>query len=123
MARKNHAAWQIGLAIGGVALIAFVTVVGLVVVFAFSGPSSTKTGQSVQAGKLTRDEFRKKYTDASKETILKDLGRPKSTSDYSDNTSSWHYGGMTRDPISGKDDSATTIWIGTDGKVSYIDFN
>ena len=123
MARKNNAAWQIGLAVGGVALVVFVAVVGLVVVYS-TGSATTKGGQSVisAAKKMSREEFRQKYGDATKETILKDLGRPRNTDDIG-NHSAWSYGSLTYDPISGKDDTSTTIWIGQDGRVSLISFN
>lgn len=116
MTHRNQRPLIIGLIVGGASL----AVILAGCCGAFLLWPTTKTG-GPHIGKLTRDEFKQKYTGQTKEVILKDLGRPKSVSDY-DIQAAWHYGGVTHDPISGKDDSSMIIWIGNDGRVIYIDF-
>lgn len=117
MARRNQRPLIVGLIVGGASL----AVILAGCCGAFMLLPTGKTGNQ-NAGKLTRDEFKKKYEGQTKETVLKELGNPKSTNDIGEH-SAWRYGGLTFDPVSGKNDSYTTIWIGWDGRVSYIDFN
>lgn len=122
MARRNQAL-VIGLIVGGAALGLFLLISAAVAVLVLrDGKSAGTTGAAgVQAGKMTRDEFKAAYMGKTKDEVLKALGRPYRT-DENDRDHLWEYKGFTVDQVTGKPDSRTCIWFNSNSLVKDVNF-
>lgn len=103
--------------------VCFALMIGACVV-ACGSHATTSTKKAATKAKAksklpTREEFRQAYMGKTKDEILESLGRPDSTTEYSDKHHSWMYKNAKMDPISGKVDDYTRIEF-LDGVVEKI---
>lgn len=69
----------------------------------------------------TREELKTLLVGKTKDEVLQILGKPEKTVETPAGDV-WHYRGITRDPISGKDDLSTWVDFDRNGRVEKLSF-
>lgn len=77
--------------------------------------------ESVTIPPMTRDEFRAATLYKTQDEVIKTLGRPYSTSEWSESQQDWTYDKRTYDPITNLIDHFVVVTF-KDGRVTYVTF-